>query len=421
MKALGLADAQHRRRRQRGRPAQGHGQRARSCSISAHLDTVFPAGTDVKVKERDGKLYAPGISDDTRGLSVLLSWLKVLNDNKVQTVGDLLFVGNVGEEELGNLRGMKAIFRRAPRHRRHDRPGAGARRHGADPGHRQPALRGDLQGPGRPQLRGLRPGAERHPRHGPRDRQDRRHRDAGLPKTTFTVGTVGGGTSVNTISPDARMAVDIRSDEMGPLLETEKKVLAAVDEAVVEENKRWNVDTLSASHQADRRSARRPDGGRLGDRGGRSPRQRRLRPQDGALRRQHRRQRADVARHTGQRSKPLRGRQQRLAHAVARLDFIAQRRSLAIGGGGVACRGRATHLLARLDLDVGEPCAAQFLADQRDIVIAVRRAGEERGGSCGNTAATALVTSSAKAFSSMRSQTLKTKRPPGLSTRRASA
>jgi len=79
--------------------------------ISAHLDTVFPAGTDVKVKERDGKLYAPGVSDDTRGLSVLLSWLKVLNDNKIQTVGDLLIVGNVGEEELGNLRGIKAIFR----------------------------------------------------------------------------------------------------------------------------------------------------------------------------------------------------------------------------------------------------------------------------------------------------------------------
>jgi di/tripeptidase len=68
-----------------------------------------------------------------------------------------------------------------------------------------------------------------------------------FPKTTFTVGTVGGGTSVNTIAPDARMAVDIRSDEMAPLLETEKKILAAIDEAVVEENKRWGVTTLSVS------------------------------------------------------------------------------------------------------------------------------------------------------------------------------
>ena len=79
--------------------------------ISAHLDTVFPSGTDVKVKERDGKLYAPGISDNTRGLAVLLSWLKVLNDQKIATVGDLVFVGNVGEEELGNLRGMKHLFK----------------------------------------------------------------------------------------------------------------------------------------------------------------------------------------------------------------------------------------------------------------------------------------------------------------------
>ncbi|WP_172705835.1 M20/M25/M40 family metallo-hydrolase, partial [Variovorax paradoxus] len=93
MKALGLADAKI---DAEGnvvglRKGTGHGPK---LLVSAHLDTVFPAGTDVKVKERDGKLYAPGIADDTRGLSVLLSWLKVLNDNKVQTQGDLLFVGN---------------------------------------------------------------------------------------------------------------------------------------------------------------------------------------------------------------------------------------------------------------------------------------------------------------------------------------
>jgi acetylornithine deacetylase/succinyl-diaminopimelate desuccinylase-like protein len=74
-------------------------------------------------------------------------------------------------------------------------------------------------------------------------------RTPSFPKTTFTVGIVGGGTSVNTIAPDARMAVDIRSDDMASLLETEKKILAAIDEAVVEENKRWNVTTLSASNK----------------------------------------------------------------------------------------------------------------------------------------------------------------------------
>ena len=80
------------------------------------------------------------------------------------------------------------------------------------------------------------------------------------PKTTFTVGTVSGGTSVNTIAPDAKMAIDIRSDQMEPLLETEKKILGAIDESVAEENRRWNVNTLSAATRL------------IGDRpGGRTP------------------------------------------------------------------------------------------------------------------------------------------------------
>ena len=111
IKALGLADSKIDAEGNVVGLRKGSGGSGPKLLVSAHLDTVFPAGTDVKVKEREGRLYAPGISDNTRALSVLLSWLKVLNDNKVQTVGDLLFVGNVGEEELGNLRGMKALFR----------------------------------------------------------------------------------------------------------------------------------------------------------------------------------------------------------------------------------------------------------------------------------------------------------------------
>ena len=109
LKALGLSDAHIDAEGNAIGIRKGTGNGPRLL-ISAHLDTVFPEGTDVTVKSRDGKLYAPGIGDDTRGLAVLLSWLKVLNENKVQTVGDLVFVGNVGEEELGNLRGMKAVF-----------------------------------------------------------------------------------------------------------------------------------------------------------------------------------------------------------------------------------------------------------------------------------------------------------------------
>src|SRR5262245_36623198 len=77
--------------------------------ISAHLDTVFPDGTDVTVKEKDGVVRAPGIGDDARGLAVLLSVLQALNANEIKTVGDVMFVGTVGEEELGNLRGVKSL------------------------------------------------------------------------------------------------------------------------------------------------------------------------------------------------------------------------------------------------------------------------------------------------------------------------
>jgi tripeptide aminopeptidase len=74
--------------------------------VSAHLDTVFPEGTDVAVKEKDGVILAPGIGDDSRGLAALLSLIQAINANEVATVGDIMFVGTVGEEELGNLRGV---------------------------------------------------------------------------------------------------------------------------------------------------------------------------------------------------------------------------------------------------------------------------------------------------------------------------
>jgi len=217
--------------------------------VSAHLDTVFPAGTDVTVKEQGGKLHAPGISDNTRGLAVLLSWLKVLNDQKIQTTGDLLFVGNVGEEELGNLRGMKALFEE---HR--DIDGMVAIEPAADgtvlvlgtASHRYEVT---FKGPGGHSYGAFGQVPSAIHGMGRAIAKIAEVRTPSFPKTTFTVGTVGGGTSVNTIAPEARMAVDIRSDQMDALLETEQKILAAIDEAVAEENRRWNVNTLSVSRK----------------------------------------------------------------------------------------------------------------------------------------------------------------------------
>ncbi|UBM08418.1 M20/M25/M40 family metallo-hydrolase [Cupriavidus metallidurans] len=212
--------------------------------ISAHLDTVFPEGTDVTVKERDGRLYAPGISDDTRGLAVLLSWLKVLNDNHLQTVGDLVFVGNVGEEGLGNLRGMKALFRD---HLDIDgmvglEPGEGQRIIAQGTGsHRYEVT---FRGPGGHSFGAFGLPSAIHAMGRAIAKIDD-VRTPENPKTTFTVGKVSGGTSVNTIAGDASMAVDIRSNATPALLETEKKIMDAIREGVAEENRRWNSDKLT--------------------------------------------------------------------------------------------------------------------------------------------------------------------------------
>ena len=78
--------------------------------LAAHLDTVFPEGTPVKVRREGTKLYAPGVGDDTRSLAVLLAYVRALDAAKIRTKSDILFVGDVGEEGPGDLRGMRYLF-----------------------------------------------------------------------------------------------------------------------------------------------------------------------------------------------------------------------------------------------------------------------------------------------------------------------
>ncbi len=82
----------------------------RLICVAAHLDTVFPAGTDVKVRREGTKLFAPGVGDDTRSLAVILAWLRALQAAGISTRDDILFVADVGEEGLGDLRGMRHLF-----------------------------------------------------------------------------------------------------------------------------------------------------------------------------------------------------------------------------------------------------------------------------------------------------------------------
>jgi acetylornithine deacetylase/succinyl-diaminopimelate desuccinylase-like protein len=212
--------------------------------VSAHLDTVFPEGTDVTVKEKDGVILAPGIGDDSRGLAALLSLIQAINANDIRTVGDVLFVGTVGEEELGNLRGVKALFRD---HADIDGfisiDGLGITRivNQATGSHRYEMI---FKGPGGHSFQefGLPSAIHAMGRAIAKISELQTPKE---PKTTFTVGTAIGGTSVNAIAAEARMAVDMRSDSTEELLKLEARLLDLVKQAVTEENARWNSDKIS--------------------------------------------------------------------------------------------------------------------------------------------------------------------------------
>ncbi|MCE3000440.1 MAG: M20/M25/M40 family metallo-hydrolase [Betaproteobacteria bacterium] len=219
------------------RPGSGNGPK---LVVSAHLDTVFPEGTDVKVREKDGRFYAPGIYDDALGLTNLLILLETMNKHDIRTVGDVIFVGTVGEEELGDLRGVKALFREMKDIDGFislDGVGLGRIVNQATGSHRYLAT---FSGQGGHSFSafGL-PSAIHAMGRAVAKIGDLVTPDD--PKTTFTVGTVSGGTSVNAIAADSTIGIDIRSNSNAALLEFENKLPAALEEAANEENARWKA------------------------------------------------------------------------------------------------------------------------------------------------------------------------------------
>jgi tripeptide aminopeptidase len=223
------------------RPGTGKGPK---LLVAAHLDTVFAAGTDLSVKEKDGKLYAPGIADDARGLAALLSIIRAFNETGIKTAGDVIFCGNVGEEGLGDLRGIKALFRD---HKDIDGfisiDGTDAEKitYLATGSHRYEII---YKGPGGHSLNAFgRPSAIHA--MGRAIAQIADLKTPLEPKTTFTVGVVSGGTSVNSIAAEAHMQMDMRSNRLKELLELEAKFLDIVKKAAVEENARWNSDKIT--------------------------------------------------------------------------------------------------------------------------------------------------------------------------------
>ena len=207
--------------------------------FSAHLDTVFPEGTNVKTTREGAVIRGPGIADDCRGLAVVVGVIRAMNEAGIKTPGTITFVGTVGEEGLGDLRGVKHLFNqelkgRVDRFVSVDGAGLGIT-HTAVGSKR---YRVTFNGPG-----GHSYGAFglANPIHALgralakiADQQVPRE-----PKTTFNVGRIGGGTSVNSIPFEAWMEVDMRSADKAALTALDAAVLKAIDQAVVEENERW--------------------------------------------------------------------------------------------------------------------------------------------------------------------------------------
>ena len=220
------------------RPGTGKGP---VLLVEAHLDTVFPAGTNTNPVEKDGKLFAPGIADDSRGLAAVLSVVRAFNATGIRTVGDIVFCGTVGEEGLGDLRGMKAFFRSHPEVAGSlDIDGTSASRitYLATGSHRYEV---SFKGPGGHSFGAFGLPSAIHAM----GRAIAKIGDVETPRqprTTFTVGVVNGGTSVNSIAADAQMLIDMRSNSQEELLKTEAKILPLIQDAVDEENARWKSD-----------------------------------------------------------------------------------------------------------------------------------------------------------------------------------
>ncbi|HEY6306511.1 MAG TPA: M20/M25/M40 family metallo-hydrolase [Candidatus Angelobacter sp.] len=209
--------------------------------VSAHLDTVFPLGTRLETREEGTRLHGPGISDNAAGVVALLAVASALKRSQLRLGGNVVFIGNVGEEGEGNLRGMRHIFA-SPRWGDAIRSllvidGAGTDTYVTQAlGSRRFAV--TFRGPGG---------------HSWSDfgvpnpivllaRALARFSQVAVPespRTTFNIGVVHGGTSVNSIPETAAARVDLRSASMEELQKLEERLRECVHEAWSEVPLAW--------------------------------------------------------------------------------------------------------------------------------------------------------------------------------------
>jgi tripeptide aminopeptidase len=184
----------------------------RPLLVTAHLDTVFPAGTDLSFHFENDQIYGPGIGDNSLGLAGLLGLLWLLRSRGHTLPGDIWFAANVGEEGLGNLSGMRAIV---------DRFGRSPRAYLVVEGMAQGQIYHRALGVQRYRIAAHTAGGHSWVDYG---RRSAIHELASLitwltsislpadPRTSLNVGVIGGGTSINTIAADAWLELDLRSE-----------------------------------------------------------------------------------------------------------------------------------------------------------------------------------------------------------------
>jgi tripeptide aminopeptidase len=240
---LGLADVaiDHAGNVRGRRPGAGGGP---GIAVGAHLDTVFPKGTDVRVKGDGSRLAAPGIGDNSVAVAALLGMVEALNAGGVRTAGDLYLTCNTGEEGLGDLRGMKAfvadvkdrvkalVALEGMRINRIIHTAVGSRRYKVTFTARGGHSWGHFPSPSAIHILG-RAIADISRLEVPSD-----------PKTTYNVGVVRGGTTVNTIASEAEMLVDMRSVDVTALADLERRVLSIIERTAAEGSGKATLDLV---------------------------------------------------------------------------------------------------------------------------------------------------------------------------------
>jgi tripeptide aminopeptidase len=207
-------------------------------AVAAHLDTVFPADTNVKVKRVGTTLRAPGVGDDTRGCAFLLAAVRAMKAAKMKTAGDILFIGNVGEEGAGDLRGVRYLFGKSPWRSK-------IKRFITVDGRSNDVITNGALGSIRHRVTFKGPGGHSWGAFGqvnPAFAMGNAIARLGKvvvpkqPKVSYNIGVVSGGTSVNSIPFEVSMEVDMRSVSPVELKKIDAQLKQIVDEAVAEEN-----------------------------------------------------------------------------------------------------------------------------------------------------------------------------------------